>query len=86
MFKACHLSCDFRMRKGIGEEFKTSPYRRYKNDLEAGTSSREIDEEEDEGSGPFDIVRTKSAPLDRLRRWRVSLLALLICFSFFTDF
>ncbi|XP_022897971.1 calcium-transporting ATPase 9, plasma membrane-type-like isoform X2 [Olea europaea var. sylvestris] len=64
------------MSKGIGEEFKTSPYRRYKNDLEAGTSSREIDEEEDEGSGPFDIVRTKNAPLDRLRRWRQAALVL----------
>ncbi|KAL2533406.1 Calcium-transporting ATPase 10 [Abeliophyllum distichum] len=74
--QACHLSCDFRMSNGSGEEFKSSPYRRYKNDLEASKSRREFDEEEDEGSGPFDIVRTKRAPVDRLRRWRQAALVL----------
>ncbi|CAA3016764.1 calcium-transporting ATPase 9, plasma membrane-type-like isoform X1 [Olea europaea subsp. europaea] len=59
------------MINGSGEDFKSSPYRRTSNDLEAGNSRREFgEEEEDEGSGPFDIVRTKSAPVDRLRRWR----------------
>ncbi|CAA3031614.1 calcium-transporting ATPase 10, plasma membrane-type-like isoform X1, partial [Olea europaea subsp. europaea] len=57
-------------------EFKNLPYIRHKNDLEAGNSSREIDEEEQEGSGPFDIVRTKGASPDQLRRWRVSVFAL----------
>lgn len=52
----------------MSEEYKTSPYRRHKNDLETGPSG--FDEEED--SGPFDIFRTKSASVDRLRRWRVS--------------
>ncbi|KAL2553919.1 Calcium-transporting ATPase 10 [Forsythia ovata] len=64
------------MSNGSGEEFKSSPYRRYKNDLEASKSRREFDEEEEEGSGPFDIVRTKSAPVDRLRRWRQAALVL----------
>ncbi|CAA3031615.1 calcium-transporting ATPase 10, plasma membrane-type-like isoform X1 [Olea europaea subsp. europaea] len=57
-------------------EFKNLPYIRHKNDLEAGNNSREIDEEEQEGSGPFDIVRTKGAPPDRLRRWRKAALVM----------
>ncbi|KAL0346910.1 UNVERIFIED_CONTAM: Calcium-transporting ATPase 10, plasma membrane-type [Sesamum calycinum] len=60
----------------MSDEFKTSPYRRYRADVEAGNSSRNYDEDEDEGSGPFDIVRTKSAPVDRLRRWRQAALVL----------
>ncbi|KAL0410263.1 UNVERIFIED_CONTAM: Calcium-transporting ATPase 10, plasma membrane-type [Sesamum latifolium] len=60
----------------MSDEFKTSPYRRYRADVEAGNSSRNFDEDEDEGSGPFDIVRTKSAPVDRLRRWRQAALVL----------
>lgn len=52
----------------MSEEYKTSPYRRQKNDLEAGTS----DFYDEDDSGPFDILRTKSASVDRLRRWRVS--------------
>ncbi|XP_011094128.1 calcium-transporting ATPase 10, plasma membrane-type isoform X2 [Sesamum indicum] len=60
----------------MSDEFKTSPYRRYRGDVEAGNSSRNYDEDEDEGSGPFDIVRTKSAPVDRLRRWRQAALVL----------
>ncbi|KAL0302588.1 UNVERIFIED_CONTAM: Calcium-transporting ATPase 10, plasma membrane-type, partial [Sesamum angustifolium] len=58
----------------MSDEFKTSPYRRYRADVEAGNSSRNYDEDEDEGSGPFDIVRTKSAPVDR--RWRQAALVL----------
>lgn len=45
--------------------------RRYHNDVEAGVVSRRSYDEDDDG-GPFDIVRTKSAPIDRLKRWRVS--------------
>lgn len=56
----------------MSEDYKSSPYRRHKNDIEAGGSNREYDLDDDEGSGPFDIVRTKRAPIDRLRRWRVS--------------
>ncbi|KAL1816250.1 hypothetical protein DCAR_0520625 [Daucus carota subsp. sativus] len=56
----------------MSEEYKTSPYRRHKNDLETGPSG--FDDEED--SGPFDIFRTKSASVDRLRRWRQAALVL----------
>ncbi|KAK6131661.1 hypothetical protein DH2020_034675 [Rehmannia glutinosa] len=58
------------------EEYKTSPYRRYRNDPEAGNSTRSYDEDDDEGSGPFNIVRTKRAPVDQLRRWRQAALVL----------
>lgn len=52
------------------ENVKGSPYRRHQNeDLEAGSSSKSID---DDCGSPFDIPRTKSAPIDRLKRWRVS--------------
>lgn len=51
------------------EEIK---YKRKGFDLEAGSSRRDYPEDEDDGSNPFDIVRTKSAPVHRLRRWRVS--------------
>ncbi|MCD7471685.1 Calcium-transporting ATPase 10, plasma membrane-type [Datura stramonium] len=55
------------------ENVKTSPYRRHQNeDLEAGSTSMSID---DCGS-PFDIPRTKSAPIDRLKRWRQAALVL----------
>ena len=60
-----HLSCG---NTEMSEEEKPSPYRRHDNDLEAGIN--EFEEEED--SGPFDILRTKSASVDRLKRWRVS--------------
>ena len=61
---------------------------RYKKDgfdLEAGSSRRDYPEDEDDGDGPFDIFRTKSAPVHRLRRWRVSRLHwfisdLILCF------
>ncbi|KAI8565883.1 hypothetical protein RHMOL_Rhmol03G0295700 [Rhododendron molle] len=55
------------------DRFKTSPYRRHRNDLEA-PDSREC--EDDSSSGPFDIYRTKNAPVDRLRRWRQAALVL----------
>ncbi|XP_022851194.1 calcium-transporting ATPase 9, plasma membrane-type-like [Olea europaea var. sylvestris] len=66
----------FAMSKVIGDEVKNSPYRRYRNDPEAGNSSREIYEDEVNGPGPFDIVRTKGAPLDQLQRWRQTALVL----------
>ncbi|KAF7149464.1 hypothetical protein RHSIM_Rhsim03G0267700 [Rhododendron simsii] len=55
------------------DRFKTSPYRRHRNDLEAA-DSREY--EDDSSSGPFDIYRTKHASVDRLRRWRQAALVL----------
>ncbi|XP_073158558.1 calcium-transporting ATPase 10, plasma membrane-type-like [Henckelia pumila] len=57
-------------------EHKTSPYRRHQNDLEGGGSRRDYAEDDEEGLGPFDIFRTKSAPADRLRRWRQAALVL----------
>lgn len=53
------------------DELQGSPYRRHRNDPEAGSSSRRYQDDDDEGS-PFYIVRTKSAPINQLRRWRVS--------------
>lgn len=57
------------------DNIKGSPYRRHRNseyDLETGSrGSRGFTDDEDDASGPFDIFRTKSAPVDRLRRWRV---------------
>lgn len=47
-------------------------YKKKGLDLEAGSSHRDYPEDEDDGAGPFDIVRTKRAPVHRLRRWRVS--------------
>ncbi|GER26956.1 calcium-transporting ATPase 8 family protein [Striga asiatica] len=58
----------------MSDEYNTSPYRRYKNDPEAGNTNYE--EDEDECSGPFNIVRTKRAPVDQLRRWRQAALVL----------
>ncbi|XP_019197914.1 PREDICTED: calcium-transporting ATPase 9, plasma membrane-type-like [Ipomoea nil] len=59
------------------DEFKGSPYRRHSNDdLESGNTRGHSD---DHGGGgpldicicrPFDIVRTKSATIDSLKRWR----------------
>lgn len=85
VFRQCmYYWCDFREVSGVispatqkkssmSDENKTTPYRRPGNDLEAGNSRRDYPEDDDNGSGPFDIVRTKSAPVHRLRRWRVSL-------------
>ncbi|KAG5559719.1 hypothetical protein RHGRI_009287 [Rhododendron griersonianum] len=55
------------------DRFKTSPYRRHRNDLEAADSRQY---EDDSSSGPFDIYRTKNASVDRLRRWRQAALVL----------
>ncbi|KAL1541478.1 Calcium-transporting ATPase 10, plasma membrane-type [Salvia divinorum] len=51
-------------------------YKKKGLDLEAGSSRRDYPEDEDDGAGPFDIVRTKSAPVHRLRRWRQAALVL----------
>lgn len=50
-----------------------SPYRRHRNDPELGGPGYE---DEEEVTGPFDIVRTKSASVDRLKRWRQAALVL----------
>ncbi|XP_065849241.1 calcium-transporting ATPase 8, plasma membrane-type-like [Euphorbia lathyris] len=50
--------------------FKESPYRR-RRDVEAGS----VDTDDDDSS-PFDILSTKNAPVDRLRRWRQAALVL----------
>ncbi|KAK4483758.1 hypothetical protein RD792_010960 [Penstemon davidsonii] len=51
--------------------------RNYQNDLEAGANGRrDYEEDEDGDSDPFDIVRTKSASVDRLKRWRQAALVL----------
>lgn len=55
------------------DRFKTSPYRRHRNDVEAADSG---DYEDEGSSGPFDIYRTKNASVDRLRRWRQAALVL----------
>ncbi|GFP89170.1 calcium-transporting ATPase 8 plasma membrane-type [Phtheirospermum japonicum] len=61
----------------MSEKNKTSPdWRPRQNDLEAGNSLRDYPDEADESLGPFDIVRTKRAPVDRLRRWRQAALVL----------
>ncbi|KAI7751632.1 hypothetical protein M8C21_007651 [Ambrosia artemisiifolia] len=51
-----------------------SPYRRHKNDVEFGGEGFEDDY--DSPSDPFDIVRTKSASVHSLRRWRQAALVL----------
>ncbi|PHT42588.1 hypothetical protein CQW23_16613 [Capsicum baccatum] len=57
------------------ENVKSSPYRRHQNeDLEAGGSSSRLSL--DDCASPFDIPRTKSAPIDRLKRWRQAALVL----------
>ncbi|KAM7473532.1 hypothetical protein LguiB_020775 [Lonicera macranthoides] len=53
----------------------SSPYHRHQNDVEAGRYNGD-DGDETEEEGPFNIYRTKSAPLDRLRRWRQAALVL----------
>ncbi|KAG6389298.1 hypothetical protein SASPL_150765 [Salvia splendens] len=57
------------------DELQGSPYRRHRNDPEAGSSSRYEYDDDDAGS-PFYIVRTKRAPIDKLRRWRQAALVL----------
>jgi len=46
--------------------FRSSPYRRRRD----GDGDADDDDEGD-GNDPFDLVSTKNAPTDRLRRWRV---------------
>ncbi|KAK2982967.1 hypothetical protein RJ640_019245, partial [Escallonia rubra] len=67
----------------MSEDIKGSPYRRHLNedDPEAGNGRspsgfRGGDDDDDGNSGPFDIVRTKSASVDRLKRWRQAALVL----------
>ncbi|KAJ9557670.1 hypothetical protein OSB04_012284 [Centaurea solstitialis] len=50
-----------------------SPYRKHKNDVESGSGGGF---EEESPSDPFDIVSTKSASVDRLKRWRQAALVL----------
>ncbi|KAK9055270.1 hypothetical protein SSX86_026352 [Deinandra increscens subsp. villosa] len=52
-----------------------SPYRKHRKDLESGGGSSGYDDYESVND-PFDIARTKSAPADRLRRWRQAALVL----------
>ncbi|KAI8015116.1 Calcium-transporting ATPase 8, plasma membrane-type [Camellia lanceoleosa] len=59
----------------MDETFKTSPYRRHRNDVEAGDVHGE-EEEEEASSSPFSIYRTKDASVQRLRRWRQAALVL----------
>ncbi|XP_034902202.1 calcium-transporting ATPase 10, plasma membrane-type isoform X2 [Populus alba] len=57
--------------------FKGSPCIRQRDDLEAGENrSTDVGRDADDSSGPFDIVSTKNAPIDRLRRWRKAALVL----------
>ncbi|KAF9679820.1 hypothetical protein SADUNF_Sadunf06G0054800 [Salix dunnii] len=57
--------------------FKSSPYRRRRDDLEAGGSrSTDFDFADADSSGTFDIPSTKNASIDRLRRWRQAALVL----------
>lgn len=57
--------------------FKSSPYRRRRDDLEAGESrSTGFDVDDGDSSDPFDIPSTKNASIGRLRRWRQAALVL----------
>lgn len=58
----------------------SSPYRRHRNDVESGGGDG--DDDYDSVSDPFDIVSTKSASVDRLKRWRVMNLSYCCIFSF----
>ncbi|GFY80539.1 hypothetical protein Acr_01g0003480 [Actinidia rufa] len=51
------------------DRFQQSPYRRQRNDVEAGTG-RSSNYGEGSSSGPFEIYRTKDASVHRIRRWR----------------
>ncbi|KAL1532694.1 Calcium-transporting ATPase 8, plasma membrane-type [Salvia divinorum] len=55
------------------DELQGSPYRRHRNDLEAGSS---YEDDDDDAGSPFYIVRTKRASIDKLRRWRQAALVL----------
>ncbi|KAJ6742022.1 CATION TRANSPORTING ATPASE [Salix viminalis] len=57
--------------------FKSSPYRRRRDDVEAeGSRSTDFDSADGDSSGTFDIPSTKNASIDRLRRWRQAALVL----------
>ncbi|KAA8535842.1 hypothetical protein F0562_030838 [Nyssa sinensis] len=58
----------------MSEQFKGSPYRRHKNDVEAG--SDDFDDADEASCSPFDIYRTKNASVERLKRWRQAALVL----------
>ncbi|KAL8505286.1 hypothetical protein ACS0TY_016499 [Phlomoides rotata] len=60
----------------MSDDSKTMAYGHPGKDLEAGSSRRDYVDDEDDASGPFDIVRTKRAPVHRLRRWRQAALVL----------
>lgn len=45
--------------------------RRQGDDIEAGNSSFGDCDDGDSSSDPFGITRTKNAPIERLKRWRV---------------
>nr|XP_043619549.1 calcium-transporting ATPase 8, plasma membrane-type-like [Erigeron canadensis]XP_043619550.1 calcium-transporting ATPase 8, plasma membrane-type-like [Erigeron canadensis] len=54
-----------------------SPYRRHRKDIESGGGSNGgFLEYDGSNKDPFDIVRTKSASVDRLKRWRQAALVL----------
>ncbi|KAM0017791.1 putative P-type Ca(2+) transporter [Helianthus debilis subsp. tardiflorus] len=53
-----------------------SPYRRHKNDVEFGGGGAGNQEDFESVSDPFDIVSTKSASVQSLRRWRQAALVL----------
>ncbi|KVH87858.1 Calcium-transporting P-type ATPase, N-terminal autoinhibitory domain-containing protein [Cynara cardunculus var. scolymus] len=54
----------------------SSPYRKHKNDVESGGGGSGGFEDYESPSDPFDIVSTKSASVDRLKRWRQAALVL----------
>ena len=60
----------------MSEEHKTSPYRRFNDDIEAGPSARDYASDDDDDFGVFHIILNKSAPADQLHHWRVSLILL----------
>lgn len=67
--------------------FKGSPCIRQQDDLEAGENrSTDFGRDADSSSGPFDIVSTKNAPIDSLRRWRVRSRVSRVFFFFFLRF
>ncbi|KAI7748739.1 hypothetical protein M8C21_020973, partial [Ambrosia artemisiifolia] len=53
-----------------------SPYRRFTKDVESGGGSSRGYDNHESVHDPFDIVRTKSAPIARLKRWRQAALVL----------
>ncbi|KAL4571213.1 hypothetical protein LXL04_017966 [Taraxacum kok-saghyz] len=53
-----------------------SPYRRHPKDLESGGGSGGGSQDYGSACDPFDIVRTKSASVDSLKRWRQAALVL----------